>query len=107
MQLPLQLEVTSQTAARPPNNSVLRSASGSPDMPCILPVLQDPKFLSQVFHIIENSTGSSKQDLLWAALACTMFRDPALDALWRSLDTVLPLLKMLSFFKLSNGVYVS
>jgi len=72
----------------------------------LLPALKNPKLLSQIFDAIEQSVGSSKRHLLWVALTCTTFREPALNSLWRSLDTLLPLLKLLSPFKVLNGVNV-
>lgn len=67
-------------------------------------LLRDPKLLSNIFDAMEF--GSTKKHLLWAALTCTMFRDPALNTLWRSLDSLLPLLKVLPSFRLVNGIYV-
>ncbi|KAJ6609528.1 hypothetical protein B0H10DRAFT_1954535 [Mycena sp. CBHHK59/15] len=40
------------------------------------------------------------------ALVCRAFCEPALDALWRSMGSLLPLLKLLPSFQEVNGVYV-
>ena len=44
--------------------------------------------------------------LRWAALSCRAFSRPALNALWRTLDSLLPLLKLLPSLKLVDHVYV-
>ncbi|PPQ68467.1 hypothetical protein CVT24_005564 [Panaeolus cyanescens] len=49
---------------------------------------------------------TSRQSLRDAALTCKAFLKPALDRLWRSLDTLFPLLKTLPVFVLSDTTYV-
>ncbi|KAF9045199.1 hypothetical protein BJ165DRAFT_1528104 [Panaeolus papilionaceus] len=49
---------------------------------------------------------TSRQALRDAALTCKAFLEPALDRLWRSLDTLFPLLKTLPVFVLSDTTYV-
>lgn len=89
MQLPIDL--------RPQANTHFQNQD-----PAHLSALDNPTILGQIFeHLHPNST------LLDAALTCRTFRDPALNVLWRSLDTLLPLLKLLPSFKLVNGVYVN
>jgi hypothetical protein len=100
MQLPLQFV---SKAEDPVEQNVFGAIQ---DSNMSLTVLKDPKLLSNIFDAIEHSVGSSKEYLLWVALTCTSFRDPALNALWRSLDSFLPLLKLLSPLKVVNGVYV-
>jgi hypothetical protein len=106
MQLPL--HVVSRTPKPVERNIPLGTLFQEHEMSEALPspVLKNPKLLAQIFDAIEHDVGSSKHHLLWIALTCTTFRDPALNALWRSLDTFLPLMKLLSPFKLVNHVYV-
>ncbi|KAG6905335.1 hypothetical protein DXG01_003391 [Tephrocybe rancida] len=47
----------------------------------------------------------SKQQLYRAALTCKAFRDPALDALWKYMDTITPLLQMLPAVEIINNTY--
>ncbi|KAJ7075509.1 hypothetical protein B0H15DRAFT_866731 [Mycena belliarum] len=49
--------------------------------------------------------GAARASLLSAALACSDFCSPALDALWRTIDNLTPLLKLLPAVKLVEGVY--
>lgn len=49
----------------------------------------------------------SRQNLLWVALTCKAFLEPALDRLWKQLDSLFPLLKVLPEFMQSDGTYVS
>ncbi|KAJ3502366.1 hypothetical protein NLJ89_g8920 [Agrocybe chaxingu] len=46
-----------------------------------------------------------KKHMLWAALVCKSFSEPALDILWRQMDSLFPLLKIFPNFMLSGGVY--
>jgi len=48
-----------------------------------------------------------KRTLFHAAQACRAFVEPALDALWRVLPSLLPLLKLLPSFRIANNVGVS
>ena len=48
----------------------------------------------------------SRRTLLRLALTCKAFIEPALDRLWRSLDSLFPLLKILPAFGKSDGTYV-
>ena len=49
----------------------------------------------------------AKKALFYAAQACRVFLEPALDALWRVLPSLLPLLKLLPSFRVENDVGVS
>ena len=46
----------------------------------------------------------AKKALFYAAQACRVFLEPALDALWRVLASLLPLLKLLPSFRVKNDV---
>ncbi|KAF8905952.1 hypothetical protein CPB84DRAFT_1844591 [Gymnopilus junonius] len=48
----------------------------------------------------------SRRNLLHVALASTTLLEPALDRLWRNLDSLFPLLKILPAFIKSDGTYV-
>lgn len=62
--------------------------------------------LKRIIESIADDSAASPSHLLSIALTCKLFRDPALDLLWRSLDSWMPLLKLLTPFKLVNGFYV-
>ncbi|KZT28029.1 hypothetical protein NEOLEDRAFT_1239790 [Neolentinus lepideus HHB14362 ss-1] len=47
-----------------------------------------------------------RQDLLWVALSCKAFVDPALDLLWRQIDSLTPLFSILSGFFWTGDCYV-
>ncbi|TFK31901.1 hypothetical protein BDQ12DRAFT_729119 [Crucibulum laeve] len=47
----------------------------------------------------------SRQHLLWAAQTCRTWSDPALNILWRELDSLYPLLSLISSLKKVNGTY--
>lgn len=55
-----------------------------------------------------NSAASqrNKQTLARLAICCKAFLDPALDRIWRRLDSLFPLLRLLQGFKSSDGIYV-
>ncbi|KAF6758037.1 hypothetical protein DFP72DRAFT_889748 [Ephemerocybe angulata] len=54
----------------------------------------------------EDSLIASRQNLAWLALTCRAFLEPALDRLWRSLDTLYPLFKILPAFVRTDGTHV-
>ena len=66
-------------------------------------------------HIFENfdiQPGSqtavqTRKDLFSAAKVCKAFAEPALDALWRVIPSLLPLLLLLPSAEVVNGEYVS
>lgn len=62
--------------------------------------------LQRIIESLADDSATSQPHLLSVALSCKSFRDPALDVLWRSLDSWIPLLKLLTPFKLVNGLYV-
>lgn len=68
--------------------------------------------LSNIFQYFNAGFDSdegqeSREHLYWAALASKAFLDPALDYLWRSMNQLLPLIKLLPAFKVVNNVHVS
>jgi hypothetical protein len=79
-----------------------------------LPFHSNPDILDEICENLHDepeeggeATRTSKQNLLWAALTCKAFLEPALDRLWRTLDSLFPLLKILPSFTQSDGTYVS
>jgi len=54
-----------------------------------------------------DQQSEAKKTLFHAAQACRSFVEPALDALWRVLPSLLPLLKLLPSFRVANNVGVS
>jgi hypothetical protein len=79
-----------------------------------LPFHSNPDILDEICEYLRDEqdgsselTKPSKQNLLWAGLTCKAFLEPALDRLWRSLESLFPLLKILPSFTLSDETYVS
>ncbi|KAF8965795.1 hypothetical protein BDZ97DRAFT_1729789 [Flammula alnicola] len=64
------------------------------------------EYLSYEYDIDSDDISVSRRTLLWVALTCKAFLEPALDRLWRSLDSLFPLLKILPAFIQSDGTYV-
>lgn len=64
------------------------------------PFFDNPAILKRIFKDLEPHS------LFHTALTCTNFKDLALDLLWNSLDSLLPLLSLLRPFKLINKTYV-
>ncbi|KAJ6540326.1 hypothetical protein B0H19DRAFT_959324, partial [Mycena capillaripes] len=50
--------------------------------------------------------GTARKRLLSAALTCKSFCPTALDILWRNMDNLVPLLKLLPSFQEFNGIFV-
>ena len=79
-----------------------------------LPFHSNPDILDEICEYLHDEqdgssefTHTSKQNLLWAGLTCKALLEPALDRLWRSLDSLFPLLRILPSFTQSDGTYVS
>ncbi|KAJ6500310.1 hypothetical protein DFH09DRAFT_1375887 [Mycena vulgaris] len=71
------------------------SVVGNPDLSCqILQHTSD-----------RTSSGLSPTDLVNVALTWSAFREPALDSLWRSLTSFIPLLKLIPGLTAVNGLY--
>ncbi|KAF8153355.1 hypothetical protein B0H34DRAFT_800567 [Crassisporium funariophilum] len=77
------------------------------------PFYSNPDILDEICEYIyddddldSDEATAGRQSLLWAALTCRAFLEPALDCLWRSLDSLFPLLKILPAFAQSDGTYV-
>lgn len=84
-------------------------------------VLNDPDLLELIFSFFHVRTPPQSgpeslarrisfpdsQHLLWASLASKAFHDPAMDVLWRSLDSWLPLLRLISILDINGSSIVS
>lgn len=57
------------------------------------------------FDLVEDPMVYRKS-LYWAALTCKAFTEPALDVLWRSMNSLIPLLKLLPKLFLIEDEYV-
>ncbi|KAG6860424.1 hypothetical protein C0995_011329 [Termitomyces sp. Mi166 len=57
-------------------------------------------------HLDSDNNHDTRKNLLNAALVCKAFLEPALDSLWESMTTLLPLLKLLPTVERINNVYV-
>jgi len=78
-----------------------------------LPFHSNPDILDEVceylaydYDSVPEDIFTCKRNLLRLALTCKAFLEPALDRLWRSLDCLFPLLKILPAFVQSDGTYV-
>ncbi|KAK7442049.1 hypothetical protein VKT23_016325 [Stygiomarasmius scandens] len=71
-----------------------------------------PEMLTEIFeHLVPDpdytsSASPGKKDLLSCALSCKMFASLALKSMWRQMDNLLPLLKLLPGLRLVNNYYV-
>lgn len=77
-------------------------------------VLWNSDILSHVFEYLGMDDGSPSEEegtgrkhLYWAALTCKTFVDPALDVLWRSMRSLMPLIQILRPLELVGEFYVS
>ena len=64
------------------------------------------EYLSYEDDVDADDIASSRRTLLCLALTCKAFLEPALDRLWRNLDSLFPLLKVLPAFIQTDGTYV-
>ncbi|KAF9484254.1 hypothetical protein BDN70DRAFT_825915 [Pholiota conissans] len=78
-----------------------------------LPSHSNPDILDDICEYLSYDCDADTEDihlsrrtLLRLALTCKAFLEPALDRLWRSLDSLFPLLKILPAFGKSDGTYV-
>lgn len=79
---------------------------------CDKGVLDNQDLLRRIFeHMPAESRPfddqSDRVHLMWASQTCRSFLDPALDMLWRSMSSLIPLLKLLPAFQLTHDTYVS
>lgn len=65
------------------------------------------EYLSYEHETEPEAIRSSRKTLFSLALTSTAFLEPALDHLWRVLDSLFPLLKILPAFARSDDTYVS
>lgn len=73
----------------------------------LLPIIfafMDPEAF---FNNIWDLEPTTRSNLFSAARTCKAFLNPAITLLWRKLESILPVLKLLSAFVLVNDVYVS
>ena len=57
-------------------------------------------------HLQVKDDKKNRQCLFNAALTCKDFLDVALDALWKELCSLVPLMKLLPALKVEDGAYV-
>ncbi|KAF8202411.1 hypothetical protein BJ912DRAFT_920776 [Pholiota molesta] len=70
-------------------------------LPIIFAFMDPEAFLNNIWDL-ESTTPSN---LFSAAITCKAFFNPAITLLWRKLESILPVLKLLSTFVLVDGVY--
>ena len=68
--------------------------------------LKNPDLMAMAFSHLQVESDEKYWCLLNAALTCKDFSDVALDALWEELDSLVPLLKLLSPLHVEDGAYV-
>jgi len=80
----------------------------------LLPFHSNPDILDEICEYLFyyqdqdfEETATGRHNLLHVALTCKAFLEPALDRIWRRLDSLFPLLKILPSFIQSDGTYVS
>ncbi|RDB17293.1 hypothetical protein Hypma_001931 [Hypsizygus marmoreus] len=74
-------------------------------------VLDNQDILGRVFEYFSSEPCTfpkplTNTHLLWAALTCKAFLEPALNVLWRSASSLVPLLNLLPTFQLVQDTYV-
>ncbi|KAF5344581.1 hypothetical protein D9758_013893 [Tetrapyrgos nigripes] len=57
-------------------------------------------------YFLERDWMACQRNLLSCALSCRAFRELALRALWYTMNTLMPLLRLLPNFRLIDGIYV-
>ena len=67
--------------------------------------MKNPDLMAKTFSHFENNK-KNRWYLFNAALTCKDFLDVALDALWKELDSLVPLLKLLPALQIEDGAYV-
>ena len=76
-------------------------------------ILTHPKILRAIFeHLVggqqeQNELISARRQLARVGRCCRTFSEPALDVLWKEMDDLTPLFKILPMFQKVNDVYVS
>lgn len=90
----------------------IATAVSEPLPPQVHPALKNFDILSKIFEQFDGGFDSderreSRKHLYWAALTNKDFLDPALDYIWRSIDRLLPLLKLLPTLEAVNQIHVS
>ncbi|KIM45703.1 hypothetical protein M413DRAFT_24845 [Hebeloma cylindrosporum] len=75
--------------------------------------MENQDILGEIFNVISfdldtpgNDPSQTRKDLFYAACTCRAFLDPAVNALWRVLPSLYPLLKLLPSFQLVNSQYI-
>jgi hypothetical protein len=77
------------------------------------PALADPDILRAIFGHVGSSCDSegagigAQQQLARAARCCKAFSEHALDTLWKRMDDLIPLFKILPAFQEIDGAFVS
>lgn len=95
-----------------PTEAELPLATEPEPLPQVHPALKNFDVLSKIFEQFDAGFDSderreSRKHLYWAALTSKDFLDPALDYIWRSMNRLLPLLKLLPTLKAVNQTHVS
>lgn len=69
--------------------------------------LTNPDLLEQTFsHLQAKNIKEYRLCLFYAALTCKSFLHAALDALWKELDSLMPLLKLLPVPRIKDAAHV-
>jgi hypothetical protein len=67
---------------------------------------KNPELMEKTFSHLQVEDDKKYRSLFSAALTSKNFLDVALDALWKELDTLVPLLKLLPSLQVEDEVYV-
>jgi len=90
-------------------NSDLSQLEHKPQVPAPSEIFENQDILGVIFEHFKHdqSLEATRKNWRLAALASKAFLEPAMNSLWSSLDSLMPLLKLLPSFVLINNVYVS
>lgn len=75
--------------------------------PDILELILENLCMDRVWEYQADEVVIRRRVLAAAALTCRAWMEPALDRLWRSLDKLFPLFKLLPAFYRSDSTFVS
>jgi len=71
------------------------------------PVLQNPYLLQSIFEQFydqnEGRVDGSRRFLLYASLTCRAFFEPAMDVMWRELNSIMPILRIIPSLERDGG----
>ena len=100
--------LTTQVSEELPNSDLFR-LEYQPQVPAPSEIFVNQNILGVILKHFEhdNCLEATRKNLCFAALTSKAFLEPAMNSLWSSLDSLMPLLNLLPSFAPTNNVYVS